>query len=98
MPEGDVVSVQVDSSTWISCGRSPWSIGPLALLGGLCKLGKKGYDRGSLADKRTEMIGSCPLIPSRSFFFLISTTISLPLMFPGTSTVTSTSPICCVHL
>jgi hypothetical protein len=44
------------------------------------------------------MMGSWPLTPTTSFFFLISTLKSLPFRFPGTSTVTSRSPIVWVHL
>jgi hypothetical protein len=44
------------------------------------------------------MMGSWPLIPRTSFFFLISTTKSFPFRFPGTSTVMSRSPIAWAHL
>jgi hypothetical protein len=47
---------------------------------------------------RTLMIGSCPLIPALSFVFLMSTTRSRPLRFPGTVKLRERSRIVCVHL
>jgi len=51
-----------------------------------------------LRREQTLMIGSWPLTPSTSFFFLMSTFKSLPFRLPGTSTVISRSPIVWVHL
>jgi len=46
----------------------------------------------------TEMMGSWPLIPTMRDFFLMTTFRSFPFRFPGISAVTSSSPICWVHL
>lgn len=46
----------------------------------------------------TSIMGSWPLTPTLSFVILISTTMSLPFRFPGTSTLISRSPIVWVHL
>jgi hypothetical protein len=43
-------------------------------------------------------MGSWPLMPRTSFFFLMSTLRSFPFRFPGTSTVISRSPIDWAHL
>ena len=51
-----------------------------------------------LAQRRTSIIGSCPLTPTLRDVFFMSTTMSLPFKFAGTDIDISRSCIVCVHL
>ena len=48
--------------------------------------------------KSTSMMAGCPLTPTLSFVFVMTTFKSRPFRLPDTGTVTSTSWIVCVHL
>lgn len=96
----DLVKVDVDCFCAAGGGdQRPCGFFGVDFVGEIALVFVSFYRQSKLVERvGTFMIGSWPLIPTTSFFFLISTMRSLPFRLPGTSRLMSRLVIVCVHL